>query len=91
MKKEELTQVGVKISNEEYLLTIISSLLDTLANFVSMQMAWTLQLTSKSMDAGTPMTMLLQEVERQNLSSQRCKLGKEDDKGEALAVSEGKL
>ena len=41
------------------------------------------------------MTMLLQEAERQNLRSQRCKLGtgkgKEEDKGEALAVSEGKL
>ena len=60
-----------------------------------MQMAWMLQLTLKSMDAGTLMTMLLQEVERQNLRSQRHKLGtgkgKEEDKGEALVVSEGKL
>ena len=75
LKKEELAQVGVKISNEEYLSTIISSLPDSLANFALMQMAWTLQLTSKSMDAGTLMTMLLQEVERQNLRSQRHKLG----------------
>ena len=95
LKKEELAQVGVKISDKEYLSTIISSLLDVLANFMLMQMAWTLQSTSKSMDAGTLMMMLLQEAERQNLRSQRCKLGngkgKEDDKGEALAVSEGKL
>ena len=77
LKKEELAQVGVKISDEEYLSTIISSLPDALANFASMQMAWTLQSTSKSMDAGTLMTMLLQEAERQNLVSGK---GKEEDK-----------
>ena len=95
LKKEELVQVRVKISDEEYLSTIISSLPNTLANFASMQMAWTLQQTSKSMDAGTLMTMLLQEVERQNLRNQRRKLGvskgKEEDRGEALAVSESKI
>ena len=95
LKKEELAQVGVKISDEEYLSTIISSLPDVLANFMLMQMAWTLQSTLKSMDAGTLMTMLLQEAERQTLRSQRCKLGvskgKEDEKEEALVVSKGKL
>ena len=95
LMKEELAQVGVKISDEEYLSTIISSLPDALANFTLMQMAWTLQSTSKSMDAGTLMMMLLQEAERQNLRNQRRKLvsgkGKEEDKGEALAVSEGKI
>lgn len=94
LKKEELAQVRVKISDEEYLLTIISSLPDTLTNFTSMQMAWTLQQTSNSMDAGTLMTMLLQEAERQNLRNQRHKLGagkgKEDNKGEALAISKEK-
>ena len=59
-----------------------------------MQMAWTLQQTSNSMDAGTLMTMLLQEAERQNLRNQRHKLGagkgKEDNKGEALAISKEK-
>ena len=93
LKKKELAQVGVRISDEEYLSTIISSLLDALANFTSMQMAWTLQQTSKSMDARTLMTMLLLEAKRQNLWNQRCKLngkGKEGDKGEALVVSEDK-
>ena len=93
LKKEELVQVGVRISDEEYLSTIISLLPDTLANFASMQMAWTLQQTLKAMDAGTLMTMLLQEADRQNLRGQRCKQGtgkgKEDD-GEALVVSDDK-
>jgi hypothetical protein len=46
LKKEELAQVGVKISDEDYLFTIISSLPDTLSNFASMQMSWTLQQSS---------------------------------------------
>ena len=54
LKKEELVQVGVKISNEEYLSTIISSLLDSLAIFASMQMAWTLQMTLKSSISQSP-------------------------------------
>ena len=58
LKKEELAQVGVRISNEEYLSTIISSLPDTLINFASMQMAWTLQQTSKAMDARMLMTIV---------------------------------
>jgi hypothetical protein len=51
LKKEELAQVGVKISDEDYLSTIISSLPDALSNFASMQMSWTLQQTQQSMDA----------------------------------------
>ena len=43
LKKEELAQVGVKISDEDYLSTIISSLPDALSNFASMQMSWSLQ------------------------------------------------
>ena len=39
LKKEELAQVGVGISDKEYMSTIISSLPDVLANFASMQMA----------------------------------------------------
>ena len=93
LKKEELAQVGVRISDEEYLSTIISLLPDALANFASMQMAWTLQQTSKAMDAGMLMTMLLQEADRQNLRGQRRKQGtgkgKEDD-GEVLVVSDDK-
>jgi len=91
LKKEELAQVGVKISDEDYLSTIISSLPDALSNFASMQMSWTLQQTQQSMDASTLMTMLLQEAERQDLRSQRRKQAtgkaKEDEKSEALAVS----
>ena len=45
----------------------------------------------QSMDASTLMTMLLQEAECQDLRSQRRKQatgkGKEDEKNEALAVS----
>src|SRR6202522_4413110 len=91
LKKEELAQVGVKISDEDYLSTIISSLPDALSNFASMQMSWTLQQTQQSMDASTLMTMLLQEAERQDLRSQRRKQAtgkaKEDEKSEVLAVS----
>ena len=49
LKKEELAQVGVKISDEDYMSTIISSLPDALSNFASMQMSWTMQQTSQSM------------------------------------------
>jgi len=91
LKKEELAQVGVMISDEDYLSTIISSLPDALSNFASAQIAWTMQQTSQSMDANTLMSMLLQEAERQNLRAQRHKQssgkGKEDEKDEALAVS----
>ena len=93
LKREELVQVGVKISNEEYLSTIISSLPDPLANFTSLQMSWALQHTSKPIDANTLMTMLLQEAKRQTLLNQRHKQvngkSKEED-GEALVVSDDK-
>jgi hypothetical protein len=91
LKKEELAQVGVKISDEDYLSTIISSLPDALSNFASMQMSWTFQQSQQTMDANTLMTMLLQEAERQDLRAQKRKQtsgkGKEDEKSEALAVS----
>ena len=91
LKKEELAQVGVTISDDDYLSTIISSLPDALSNFASMQMSWVFQQTQKSMDATTLMTMLLQEAERQDLRAQKRKQsagkGKEEDKSEALAVS----
>ena len=94
LKKEELAQVGVKISNEDYLSTIISSLLDGLSNFASMQMSWALQNSSQPIGASMLMMMLLQEAERQNLKNQRCKLGagkgKEEEKSEALVVSADK-
>jgi hypothetical protein len=91
LKREELAQVGVKISDEDYMLTIISLLPDALSNFVSMQTSWTFQQTQQSMDANTLMTMLLQEAERQELRAQKRKQltgkGKADEKDEALAVS----
>ena len=91
LKKKELAQVGVKISDEDYLSTIISSLPDELSNFASMQMLWTLQQTQQLMDASTLMTMLLQEAECQDLRSQKRKQtagkSKDDEKGEGLAVS----
>jgi len=73
LKKEELAQVGVTISDKDYLLTIILSLPDVLSNFASAQIAWTMQQMSQLMDANTLMSMLLQEVERQDLRAQRCK------------------
>ena len=60
LKKEELAQVGVKISDEDYLSTIISSLPDNLCNFASMQMSWTMQPTQQQIDASTLIAMLLQ-------------------------------
>ena len=94
LKKEELAQVGVKISDEDYLSTIISSLPDGLSNFASMQMSWALQNSSQPIDASTLMVMLLQEAEHQNLRNQQRKQGvsrgKEEEKGEALAVSADK-
>ena len=93
LKKEELAQVGVKISDEDYMSTIISSLPDTLSNFASMHISLSTQ-NKQPVDASTLMTMLLQEAERQNLRSQRRKQGtgksKEDEKSEALAVSADK-
>lgn len=67
LKKEELAQVGVTISNEDNLSTIISSLLDVLSNFASLQIAWMMQQTLKSVDANALMLVLLQEVDRQYL------------------------
>jgi len=91
LKKEELAQVGVTISDKDYLSTIISSLQDALSNFASAQIAWMTQQMSQLMDANTLMLMLLQEVERQNLWVQRRKQsfgkGKEDGKEEVLVVS----
>ena len=82
---------GSKFSDEDYLSTILSSLPDALSNFTSVQMLWTLQQTQQLMDASTLMMMLLQEAEWQNLRAQKHKQvagkSKEDEKGEALAVS----
>ena len=71
LKKEELAQVGVTISNKDYLSTIILSLPDMLSNFSSSQIAWTAQQNSKLMDTNVLMLMLLQEVDRQYLRSLR--------------------
>jgi hypothetical protein len=94
LKKEELAQAGVKISEEDYLLTIISSLPDSLSTFASIQMSWSSQNGSQQMDASTLMNTLIQEAERQNQRNQRRKQtagkGKEDEKNEALAVSADK-
>ena len=91
LKKEELAQAGIKISEEDYLLTIISSLPDSLSTFASIQMSWSSQNGSQQMDASTLMNTLIQEAKRQNQRNQRRKQtagkGKEDEKNEALAVS----
>ena len=92
LKKEELVQVGVTISDKDYLSTIISSLPDALSNFASSQIAWTTQQSSNLIDANALMSMLLQEADRQYLRSLRQKAGsvkgKEDEKIEALAVDQ---
>ena len=94
LKKEELAQVGVRISDEDYISTIISSLPDVLSSFASSQMAWTMQQMSKLINASTLMTMLLQEVDWQYLRTQRCKQrsgkGKDEEKDKVLAVDQSK-
>ena len=92
LKKEELVQVGVTISDEDYLSTIISSLPDALSNFASSQIAWMMQQNSGSIDINSLMSMLLQEADRQYLRSLRQKVGsvkgKEDEKNKALVVDQ---
>ena len=92
LKKEELVQVRVMISNKDYLSTIILSLPDVLSNFASLQIAWTTQQSSNPIDTNALMSMLLQEADRQYLRSLRQKAGsvkgKEDEKSEALAVDQ---
>ena len=92
LKKEELVQVGVTISDKDYLSTIILSLPDVLSNFASLQIAWTTQQSSNPIDTNALMSMLLQEADRQYLRSLRQKAGsvkgKEDEKSEALAVDQ---
>ena len=94
LKKEELAQVGVTISDEDYLSTIILSLPDALSNFALSQIAWTAQQNSKLMDTNVLMLMLLQEADRQYLRSLRQKVGsakgKEEEKNEALVVDQSK-
>ena len=89
--KEELVQVGVMISNKD-LSTIISSLPDLLSNFTSLQIAWMMQQSLNLIDTNALMSMLLQEVARQNLRSLRHKVGsikrKEDEKSEVLVVDQ---
>ena len=92
LKKEELVQVGVTISDEDYLSTIISSLPDMLSNFALSQIAWTTQQNLGLIDVNSLMSMLLQEADRQYLRSLRWKVGsvkgKEDEKNKALVVDQ---
>ena len=60
-------QVGVMISDEDYLSTIILSLPDALSNFASSQIAWTIQQSLNLIDTNALMYMLLQEADRQYL------------------------
>ena len=87
-------QVGVRISDKDYISTIISSLPDALSNFALLQMAWTMQQMSKSIDASTLMTMLLQEADQQYLRTQRGKQGsgkgKDEEKDEVLVIDQSK-
>ena len=57
LKKEELVQVGLRISDDDYLSTIISSLPNNLSNFVSLQMLWTMQQTQLQIDTSTLMAI----------------------------------
>ena len=67
LKKEELVQVRVMISDKDYLSTIILSLPDALSNFASSQIAWMTQQSSNLIDVNALMSMLLQEADRQYL------------------------
>ena len=92
LRREKLAQVGVTISDKDYLSTIISSLPEALSIFTSSQIAWTTQQSSKPMDVNVLMMMLLQEVNQQYLRTQKHKhrdrKGKDEKKNEVLVVDQ---
>ena len=83
MKKEELVQVGVVISDSDYLLTIISSLSVSLSSFTSAQLAATQMFAiMKTIEPNVLMSLLMEEAERQKAQQVCCtpKNGKNKDK-----------
>jgi len=75
-KKEELVQVGVVISDSDYLSTIISSLPVSLSSFASAQLAATQMFaTTKTIEPDVLMSLLMEEAERQK-AQQVCRAPK---------------
>ena len=71
-KKEELVQVGVVISDSDYLSTIISSLPVSLSSFASAQLAAARMFaTTKTIEPDVLMSLLMEEAERQKAQQVR--------------------
>ena len=92
MKKEELVQVGVVISDSDYLSTIISSLPVSLSSFASAQLAAARMFAAmKTIEPDVLMSLLMEEAERQRVQQVRRapKNGKNEDEtpNEALGAT----
>ena len=86
-KKEELAAVSVTIDEKDYRSTIIKSLLNSLANFASNQLAAArLFSTSKTIEPDILISIVAEEAERQKAKHPACHDGKE--RGEAMAATE---
>jgi len=91
-KKEELVQVGVVISDSDYLSTIISSLPVSLSSFASAQLAAARMFAmTKTIKPDVLMSLLMEEAERQKAQQVRRapKIGKNEDEtpNEALGAT----
>jgi hypothetical protein len=95
VKKEELAEVGVTITDEEYLSTIISSLPESLANFASGQLAYRRSSSSaEKMQPDLLLSLLIEEADRQKLHRARRQgsgKGKSEEKDEALVAESSKF
>ena len=86
-KKEELAAVSVTIDEKDYRSTIIKSLLNSLANFASNQLAAArLFSTSKTIEPDILISIVAEEAERQKAKHPARHDGKERD--EAMAATE---
>jgi hypothetical protein len=90
LKKEELSQAGVKIEEQDYFSVIIASLPSALSNFASSQMAAARFLGSKTMTSTDLLSMLIEESERQKAqyAQRKGSAAKSKEEDQALAVGE---
>jgi len=91
-KKEELVQVGVVISDSDYLSTIISSLPVSLSSFASAQLAAARMFAvTKTIEPDVLVSLLMEEAKRQKAQQVRRapKNGKNEDEtpNEALGAT----
>src|SRR5262249_11230984 len=93
-KREELSAVGVRISEEDYRSTIIDSLPVTLSNFASAQLAAARLLNPKhAVDSDILILLISEEYDRQKRLTERSKRASKkpkDDQDEALSVGTSK-